>query len=309
MSIKNIDNWGDYMAVSGNNYIHEMDRKALEALKQIPGFTPLMKGFMKVFNERTFHILNMSGKVRLSETQYPHIYAMLPPICETLGIKEPELYLELDRTPNAYTYGDNDVFITITTGLLEYMNDDEIRTVLAHECGHIACHHVLYHTMGSFLLSGAASMLGLDGLFTTALQLGFSYWERCSEFSCDRAAAICAGSPDPVVDVMLRLAGGGKDLGLPVNRDEFITQATEYKQYIQDSTWNKVLEFMILKDQNHPLLSVRAYDIIEWCNGKDFQRIAGLIEGGAGAQTYCPNCQTEIEEDWMFCRRCGARLK
>lgn len=172
------------MAVSGNNYIHEMDRKALESLKQIPGFTPLMKGFMKVFNERTFHILNMSGKVRLSETQYPHIYAMLPPICETLGIKEPELYLELNRTPNAYTYGDNDVFITVTSGLLEYMTDDEIRTVLAHECGHIACHHVLYHTMGSFLLSGAASMLGLDGLFTTALQLGFAYWERCSEFSC-----------------------------------------------------------------------------------------------------------------------------
>lgn len=298
------------MAVVDSRYfVHEADEKALNALKQIPGFTPLLKGFMKIFNERTFHILGMSSKIRITPTQFPNLYELLPPICEKLGIEEPEMYLELNPQPNAYTLGDTEVFVTVTTGLLEYLNDEEIKTVLSHECGHIACHHVLYHTMGSFLLNGAASMLGLSGLFTTALQLGFAYWERCSEFSADRAAAMCMDSPDPVVDVMLRLAGGGKNYGDVINRDEFIAQAQEYRQYIKDSTWNQVLEFLILKDQNHPLLSVRAFDIIQWCNSKEFQMVTGNIDRALTERgAYCPHCNAQIDPGWAFCKRCGNKI-
>lgn len=297
-------------AINPRDFVHEADEAALNTLKQIPGFTPLLKAFMKVFNERTYHILNMSSKVRITSTQFPHIYEMLTPICEKLGIEEPELYLELNRMPNAYTSGDTDIFITVTSGLLEHLNDEEIRTVLAHECGHIACHHVLYHTMGSFLLSGAASMLGLDGLFTSALQLGFAYWMRCSEFSADRAAAMYMGSPDPVVDVMLKLAGGGKNMEAVLNRDEFIAQAEEYKQFVKDSTWNKVLEFLILKDIDHPLLSVRAFDIIQWCDSSKFRLITDKLNGVApeGA-TLCPHCNMEINPKWAFCKHCGKSIK
>lgn len=296
--------------VAPRYFVHEADEKALNTLKQIPGFTPLLKGFMKIFNERTFHILGMSSKVRITQTQYPHLYEMLPPICEKLEIKEPEMYLELNPYPNAYTLGDTDVFITVTSGLLEYLDDEEISTVLAHECGHIACHHVLYHTMGSFLLNGAAAMLGLDGLFTSALQMGFAYWERCSEFSADRAAAVCKGSPDPVVDVMLRLAGGGNNLKGVINRDEFIAQAEEYSQYVKDSTWNKVLEFLILQGQNHPLLSVRAFDILRWCESKDFQLVTnGISTAGLEGVVCCPHCGAEINSNWAFCRRCGNKIE
>ena len=130
-------------------YYHDQDRQALEALKEIPGFTGALKAFMKVFNEKMMHGLNMSSKIRLGPEQLPEIYAYLPPICTALGIEEPEFYLEMDPFPNAYTYGDSQVFITVTSGLLEHMEEDEIKAVLAHECGHIACRHVLYHTMAS----------------------------------------------------------------------------------------------------------------------------------------------------------------
>ena len=266
---------------------------------------------MKVFSERTFHILNMSGKVRISEQQLPRIYQMLPPICEKLGIKEPELYLELNRMPNAYTSGDSDVFVVVTSGLLEYLNDEEIRSVIAHECGHIACHHVLYHTMGQYLLSGAAGMLGLGALFTTALQIAFAYWMRCSEFSCDRAAAICAGSAEPVVDVMLRLAGGGKDVDIDINRELFMQQATEYQQFVDDSTWNKVLQFLVLKDQSHPLLSVRAFDITQWCASTRFSDIVNQANGviAADGSAHCPHCGATVNENWAFCKHCGQGIK
>ena len=80
--------------------------------------------------------------MRISEKQLPKYYHMLPPICEKLGIEVPELYLTMDGSPNAYTAGDTKPFIVMTTGLLKSLPEELIPTVLAHECGHIACHHV-----------------------------------------------------------------------------------------------------------------------------------------------------------------------
>ena len=147
------------MAIDSSYYVHESDKAALNALKAIPGFQQLMKALMKIWNERQFRILNMSGRIRISENQLPQYYNMLPPICEKLGIEVPDLYLELNVNPNAYTYGDTTPFIVITSGLLDTMPEELIPTVLAHECGHIACHHVLYSTMGRILLNSTSSIM------------------------------------------------------------------------------------------------------------------------------------------------------
>ena len=294
--------------VNPRDFIHETDKKALEALKSIPGFDQLTKAFMKLFSERTMKILNMSSKVRLSEQQCPRIYNLLVPICEKFSIPVPELYLELDRNPNAYTSGDTTIYITVTSGLLELLTDEEIQAVLAHECGHIICHHVLYHTMGRIILNGAASFLGLGQLVTTALSVAFSYWMRCSEFSADRAAAVFCGGPDRVVDVMLRLAGGTTDVASEIDAKLFMEQAADYEDYVDDSNWNKILEALTLMDATHPFLSVRAAAISQWCNGITFGKIAAssipaLPSGG------CPKCGNPVDDDWAFCRKCGTPLK
>lgn len=80
--------------------------------------------------------MNMASTIRLSPTQFPEIYKHLPPICERLGIQEPEFYLEMNPTPNAYTAGDTRVFIVVTSSLVEMMDDEELDAILAHECGH-----------------------------------------------------------------------------------------------------------------------------------------------------------------------------
>lgn len=290
------------------DFIHENDRKALDALKAIPGFDQLTKAFMKVFSERTMKILNMSSKVRLSPEQCPRIYNLLVPICEKFDIPVPELYLELDRTPNAYTSGDTTIYITVTSGLLELFTDEEIQTVLAHECGHIVCHHVLYHTMGRLVLNGAAAFLGLGQLVTTALSVAFSYWMRCSEFSCDRAAAVFCGGPEPVVDVMLRLAGGTSDVAKEINAEIFMAQAKDYEEYVEDSNWNKILEALTLMNATHPFLAVRAASITQWCKEDHFDRIMAAMIPALG-NGHCPKCGTQTEESWAFCRKCGTPLK
>lgn len=296
-------NWRDF--------IHENDKKAIDALKSIPGFDQFVKAFMKVFNERSMKILNMSSKVRLSPQQCPRIYNLLPPICEKMNIEVPDIYLELNRDPNAYTSGDTYIFITVTTGLLELMNDEEIQSVLAHECGHIVCHHVLYSTMGQMVLNGLVEMLGLGGLVNTALSTAFAYWMRCSEFSADRAAAVFCGGPERVVDVMLRLAGGTQEIASEINAELFMKQADEYADYVSDSKWNKILEFLALMNADHPFLTVRASVINQWCQSERFHSIMAIAnrEPLQNDGKHCPKCGNPIEQDWAFCRKCGSPLQ
>lgn len=281
------------MAISSDFYLHDSDRVALHALKAVPGFTQVAKAFIKVWDERMAKIVNMSTNLRINQNQLSKYYEMLPPICEKLGIAIPELYLELDVNANAYTWGDTEPYIVITSGLIETLPEELIPTVLAHECGHIACRHCLYTTMGSFLLGSAAELLKLDGIAMLPIQVAFAYWMRCSELSADRAAAIYDGSSDKTVEMCMRFAGLDKDINVEGNIEEFMSQAAEYKKMIEDSQWNQTMEFILFSRIDHPLNAVRAYECNEWGKTDRFAKICQYI-----------NTPVEIENESI-----GAYLK
>ena len=262
------------MKLDSNLYIHDSDKAALAALKAIPGFDAVVKAFMKVWSEKQYKLVNMSSNLKLSEKQLAKYYNLLPPICEKLGIEIPELYVELDVYPNAYTFGDTNPFIVLTSGLFETIPEELIPSVIAHECGHIACHHTLYTTMGSMLKNAAVAFLpGLSGIALYPIQIAFAYWMRCSELSADRAAMICDGSADKVIETCMRFAGYDKDIMDEANTDLFIQQAVEYKEYAKDSVWNKTLEFLQFNMIDHPQNAVRALEAKEWAETDRFKVI------------------------------------
>lgn len=281
------------MTYNAKYYVHDSDRAALKSLKMIPGFPQLVKAFMKVWSERQYRITNMSSCVRVNEKQLSKYYDMLPPICEKLGIDIPELYLQLNVTPNSYTGGDTKPFVVMTSGLFETLPEELIPTVLAHECGHIACHHVLYTTMGNILLGGATSALRLfvpyGGLASMPLEIAFFYWMRCSELSADRAAVLCDGGAEKMSEVCMRLAGYDKDIGAFASKEEFLAQAEEYRQMVKSSTWDKTMEFLALSTLSHPLMTVRALECEEWGRTEQFQK---MLDG-----TYEPEEQTSSAEE------------
>lgn len=263
------------MSLDSRLFVHEKDLSSLEALKAIPGFTSFVKSFMKNWNEKQFRIQNMSSRLRISKEQLPKYYAMLEDVCEKMEIDVPEIYLELNVVPNAYTYGDDKPFIVVTSGLIETIPDELIPSVLAHECGHIVCHHTLYTTMGSLILNGMASMIpaALRGLVTLPLQMAFAYWMRCSEFSADRAAMIYDGGSEHMIEVCMRLAGYGKFIEDKADPDVFIKQAEEYREFVNDSKKNQTMEFLLLAGQTHPLTAVRAYECREWSGSDAYHQI------------------------------------
>jgi len=263
--------------VDSKYYLHPSDKAALKALKTIPGFTQLLRAFMKVWSERQYRITNMSSCIRMNDNQLKKYYDCLPPICEKLGIDIPELYLELNVNPNSYTSGDTRPFVVITSGLLETIPEELVPTVLAHECGHIACHHVLYSTMGRILLDGSSialrSFVPFGDIAMFPLSVAFFYWMRCSELSADRAAVLCDGTSEKMSEVCMRLAGFDKDVNSIVNKEEFFSQAQEYRDMVKNSKWDKTLEFLFLRNKDHPLMTVRAIECQEWGESEEYKRI------------------------------------
>ncbi len=290
--------------IKPNEYMHPEDAKALRELESIPGFPALVKKVLALGLEKLQYGINMASAIRLSPTQLPEIYNRLPPICEKLGIKEPEFYLSMDPYPNAWTFGDTKIFVTVTSGLLQLLNDEEIDAVIAHECGHIACRHVLYHSLAHYILSGADN-LGVLGLLSIPIQLAILYWERKSELSCDRAGSLIT-SPEVVASTMARLSGGPIEITERIDLEEWARQADQYDAIRNDGLWNKTLQIYAIAQQNHPFAAVRVREILKWGKSEQYQRLMGIKPTGTAG--HCPNCGNAVDPAWKFCHYCGHKL-
>ena len=289
-----------------SSFIHPEDAAALRQLESIPGFPALVKGILSLGLERMLYGVNMASAVRLSPNQLPDIYNHLPPICAKLGIPEPEFYLSMDPNPNAWTFGDTRIFVTVTSGLLDMMDDDELDAVIAHECGHILCRHVLYHSVAQYIIRGVDA-LGILGNLSVPIQLAFLYWQRKSELSCDRAGALIT-SPEVVSRTMARLAAGPKSITNQINMQEWAAQADQYDSIWKSGTWNMALQIYAIAAQNHPFAAVRVREILKWGESNQYKDLKQQLS--LGLYHKCPGCGTIIDGDWRtYCNHCGTRLK
>lgn len=282
-----------------SEFTHPDDLDALELLNKIPILPAVLKKVMDLGIEQLYFGLNKASKIKLSEKQLPELYHILPPICAQLEIEEPEFYLEMNPLPNAYAFGDTQTAITITSSLVELVSHDELRAVVAHECGHIACHHMLYHSLAQ-ILANASGLFESLATLAAPLHYALMFWQRKSELSCDRAAAFVT-SPETVMTVMARLAGGPKSITGNVNMVEWAKQADEYDGIYNGSTWNKTLQRLAVLDQDHPFHAVRVREILKW-------KESGQYRKALTSHPVCSSCHRPVIPSWKFCEHCGQKL-
>lgn len=296
--------------IKPSEFIHPEDAAALRQLENIPGFPAIAKKVLEIGYEKLKYGLNMASTIRLSPTQLPHLYKHLPPICKRLGIKEPEFYLEMNPQPNAYTAGDTRIFIVVTSGLVEMMDEDELDAVLAHECGHILCRHNVYKLVADYLKIGLDA-LGLLGSLAKPVEYTLLYWSRKAELTCDRCASIIT-SPDTVARVMARLAGGPKSITQSINMREWANQADQYDKIKHDGLWNKTLQYGVTLSMTHPFSSVRVREILKWGDSAQYKNLMQNLTLNSGQSNHsgkkCNGCGKSVSEDWAFCKYCGNKL-
>ena len=278
------------MVYPPSSYRHTLDQEAFEALNHFPRFVGLCEAYIANVDEVAAKIDLLSTTIRNSDKQFPKVYQLLPPICGQLDIGVPDIYYVKSKHLNAWTGGNTAPYICVTSRLVNELPLDLIASVLAHECGHIACNHYLYHSIARLLVGGIAdsplaNIPAVRKYLTPSLVRALLFWDRCSELSADRASALCDRDPDKTIDLLLRLHGYPH-----VDREEFLKQAIDLNAFVNDSKSNKLMELMLTQDETHPRLATRAYECYEWSRSKRFQDIvSGTYAAEPQAETMDKN--------------------
>lgn len=111
-------------------------------------------------------VLSMQGAREVDQRSAPELYAMLERLSANAGVPTPKLYLIDTQQPNAFATGRNpqNAAVAVSTGLLNYLQPDEVAGVIAHELAHIRNRDTLTMTVTG-TMAGAISMLAQFGLF------------------------------------------------------------------------------------------------------------------------------------------------
>lgn len=244
-------------------YEHPLDRKYLKSLKMIPLFDRVVKVFVTKFYKKWVENDCIGNGIRVSEKQFPEIHNLLIDCMKSLTVENyPTTYIIHDPHWNAFTIGtDDESIIVLHSSIVEELSEDELKTIIAHEMGHIQCNHVLYHTIGNFLVTGASSAFNV---LAAPLKLALLRWSRMSEFSADRAALMVVKDIGLIKSTFVKLHLGSNELFERINMDEYLTQFEDI-----DNVSGKFAEAF----KEHPFGVKRINELIKYFDSSDYEQI------------------------------------
>jgi hypothetical protein len=172
----------------------------------------------------------LGHSVKIGPRQFPRVHALTLSAADKLGIAPPTVYVVNNPHLNAATYGTNeDAFILVHSALVDHLSDEELLSVIGHECGHIHNNHVVYLTALHYLSHMAGLLMKSIGLPAMVALRG---WSRRAEITCDRAGALCVGDVEISLRALTKLALGSRRLYDELNIEAFLEQHEEAQQSV-----------------------------------------------------------------------------
>lgn len=109
-------------------------------------------------------ILKSYGARLVGPAEAPRLHAIVDELALRAGIPKPRVAIMESPVPNAFATGRNPqhAVVAATTGLLEILDEDEIRGVLGHELGHVLNRDILLSSIAA-VLGGAIAALAQMG--------------------------------------------------------------------------------------------------------------------------------------------------
>ena len=191
-----------------------------------------------------------AGAVPVSEQEAPELYAVVRDLAARDGIPMPRVYISPAAQPNAFATGrgPDRAVVCVTRGLLQVLDRDELRGVLAHEMSHVKNRDILIGSVAAALAMGVtfiARMVMWGAIFTgndregggnifgvlamailapiaaLLIQMGIS---RSREFEADRSGALLVGDGEPLARALEKIEAYAKQVPMDVDP----AQATAY---------------------------------------------------------------------------------
>ncbi|MFN6479604.1 M48 family metallopeptidase [Nostoc sp. DedQUE07] len=271
-----------YTGISSEAFRHPLDRQAEQALRNLPGFDLIARKFVEFIYERPQLVYLMGNSIQVGPRQYSTIYQMFRECVRDLDIyPEPTLFVSQNPQVNSYALGQENPYIVINTGILDLLDEAEIRTVLAHELGHIKCGHTILIQMAMWAMSAASALgeltFGIGNIVTQGLIYAFFEWRRKAELSSDRAALLVMDDLNPVMSTMMKLSGGSNKYANECSLQEFIKQSENYQALDEDGL-NQIYKFLIYNGAqgmmlSHPFPVERLHYLRSWAVSEEYQQI------------------------------------
>jgi Zn-dependent protease with chaperone function len=272
-----------YTGISSEAFRHPLDRQAEQSLRRVPLFGKAASSFVEFFYERPQLVYHMGNSIQVGPRQYPSVYQPFRECVRDLDISpEPNLFVSQTPLVNAYALGQQHSSIVLNTGLLDLLSETELKTVIAHELGHLKCDHTLLTQMAIWVITTASFLgaisFGSVSLLSKGLVYAFHEWLRKAELSADRAALLVMDDLDLVRNTMKRLAGGSNKYAHECDLEEFVRQSERYQNLDADSL-NEFYKFFLYNNvsqgtfRTHHFPGDRLTYIQEWANSAEYRQI------------------------------------
>jgi heat shock protein HtpX len=190
--------------------------------------------------------------VPVSEAEMPEYYRIVRELTAKANMPMPKLYITPDMQPNAFATGRNPehAAVAVTQGILNILDWDELRGVLAHEISHVGNRDILIGSVAAAVAMGITfvarmamwgAMFGGGGrdndnranplallafsllapIAAMVIQMALS---RSREYEADRTGARLIGDGEPLARALAKLEQGARAVPMAVDP----AQASKY---------------------------------------------------------------------------------